>query len=112
MLQRSDGLKEEQDLQIKINMLEATLADIEQRFEAGCHEVERLTRDCEDYRNRWINEAREKKLMSRHLPADFALDAFSQARPWNSSPQCHTNSSPQRHSGKYSSQTSRLSRMD
>jgi hypothetical protein len=29
MLQHSDGLKEQQDLKIKINMLEATLADIE-----------------------------------------------------------------------------------
>jgi hypothetical protein len=108
-----DASKLEQDAQTRLNVVKTALADLEQRFEAGRAEVERLERDCAKYRNQYMNAAREAELMWQHVPEDFVM-ALSQARPWDKSPSPKplrvpdTNSSPPRHtSSKHPSQTSR-----
>jgi len=58
-------LKLVQEAQTRLNRLEATITEMEQRFEAKRVEVERLTQDCEtfrkgyeDYRDDYMNTAR------------------------------------------------------
>ena len=52
--------------------------------------IDDLTRDCSDYRGRWMNEHRKNIVLSRmlYMPADCPERSLSlsQARPWDSSP--------------------------
>ena len=68
------------------NDLQFTLARLREEIEAKDQEIEYLRNACRDYRGRWMNEARENKLLRNHIPSDEVIESFSQARPYENSP--------------------------
>ena len=66
--------------------LKASITALQEELQLRLLEIEELTKQCAEYRGRWMNEQRQNEWISRNLPEGFYIGGFSQARPWNSSP--------------------------